>query len=124
MPNHSDRYVELTDKYVLARGQQPDRNWRAFLWIATAMPNLWPNHVAPFVNMAEGTVDFDRLLEVPLSSGERRLMQAARSLYADHGDVDLSDLASLDTELWEAVIGAVALYRGAKQIPSRLGPGA
>ncbi len=114
---HKSRYEDLVTAYVKARGQDPDRNWRAFLWIATAMPNLWPNHVAPFVSMADGTVDFDALLSVPLSSGERRLMQAARSLYADRGDVDLSDLAALDRELWEAIVEAVSLYRGAKELP-------
>lgn len=121
---HKTRYEDLVTSYVKARGQEPDRNWRAFLWIATAMPNLWPNHVAPFVNLADGTVDFDELLAAPLSSGERRLMQAARSLYADRGDVDLSDLAALDRELWDAIVEAVTLYRGAKEIAPTQRPGA
>jgi hypothetical protein len=72
--------------------------------------------------MADGTVDFERLLDVPLSSGERRLMQAARSLYAGSGDVDLSDLAALDRELWDAIVGAVELYRGAKELPPKRQP--
>lgn len=112
--DHRHRYDDQVESYMRERGQEPDRNWRAFLWLATSMPNLWSNHVSPFVNMAEGTVDFDHLLDVPLSSGERRLMQAARSLYADHGDVDLSDLAALDGNLWQSVVQAVELYRGAK----------
>lgn len=109
---HQQRYEVQVTAYVKRRGQTPDRNWRAFLWLATSLPNLWTNHVATFVDMPEGTVDFEAMLATPLSTGERRLLQAARSLYADCGEVDLSDLASLDDELWEAIVQGVSLYRG------------
>lgn len=113
MTEHQKRYEDLVRAYVRTRGEDPDRNWRAFLWCATVRPAIWEK-AEPFVNIARATVDFDGMGAGYWSSGERLIMTLARALYTDHGEMDVTTLAVLDDDLWAAVVMAFELYRGRK----------
>jgi hypothetical protein len=113
MTDHQRRYEDQVRAYVRTRGEDPDRNWRAFLWCATVRPGIWEK-AESFVNFARATVDFDSMGAGYWPSGERLIMTLARALYNNEGDVDVTALASMDDDLWAAVMMAFELYRGRK----------
>lgn len=99
---------------VLAEhGHRLDRNWRAFLWLATSRRDIW-ERTAPHVDLHRAEVhwDSDGLLPGYWSSGEALVLRVARSLYSDDGAVPLHDLSWLDADLWNAVVTALRLHRG------------
>lgn len=113
MSGHHKRYEDLERSYIRAQGQAPDRNWRAFLWLATVSPAIW-GKFEPYVNIARGTVDFEHMDTGAWSSGEQHLAALSRALYTDTGDVDITGLATMGDDLWGAVVMALELYRGRK----------
>jgi hypothetical protein len=107
---HQSRYDNAAA--ILAEHRQPlDRNWRAFLWIATARPALW-ERIAPWVNLQRASVDWPGMMGGYWSAGEALTLRVAQSLYGDEGDVPLWDLAWLDDDLWDSILQAVRLHRG------------
>jgi hypothetical protein len=116
MTDHQQRYGELVRAYVRARDDEPNRNWRAFLWLVTAQPSLWVKF-EPYVDVARATVDFDGLNAGAWSAKDQHVSMLARALFSDAGAVEITAVAGLDDEMWEAVVMALAFYRG-RQSPT------
>ncbi|MBC7542562.1 MAG: hypothetical protein H7338_07520 [Candidatus Sericytochromatia bacterium] len=111
MTSHRQLYDTITETYVRLRGQDVDRNWRAFLWCASVRPDVWAK-VQPHVDIAQSLVDWDGIERAHWSGGEQLLIALAKSLYRNQGAVDVADFARLDGELWSAALRALKLHRG------------
>jgi hypothetical protein len=93
-----------------------DSAWRAALHILTASLFARDGRVWTHLDLEGAWIDFDAIMaEGTWSSGERRLLGAAASLFgAEHptGLVDLTDLVGgLDDHGWRLLLGALALRR-------------
>lgn len=105
------RYLEACTEYERARGEPPDRYWRALLRLTTALPGLW-HRVRPGIDYRRGTVSVPRGVRQNLSSGEAVLLDAALCLYSGRGSVDLAALADrLDACLFELVVATLREFR-------------
>jgi hypothetical protein len=92
-----------------------DSAWRAALHLLTADPFAHDRRVWAHVDLDQGLIDFDAILAESWSSGERRLLGAAASLFGAEypaGLVDLTELAGgVDDTNWRLLLGALALRR-------------
>jgi hypothetical protein len=93
-----------------------DSAWRAALHILTAGLFARDRRVWAHVDPEGAGIDFEAILaEVTWSSGERRLLAAAASLFGAEpptGLVDLTELVGgLDERGWRLLLGALALRR-------------
>jgi hypothetical protein len=92
-----------------------DSAWRAALHLLTADPFAHDRRVWARVDLDQGLIDFDAILAESWSSGERRLLGAAASLFGTEypaGLVDLTELAGgVDDTNWRLLLGALALRR-------------
>jgi hypothetical protein len=92
-----------------------DSAWRAALHLLTADPFAHDRRVWARVDLDQGLIDFDAILAESWSSGERRLLGAAASLFGAEypaGLVDLTELAGgVDDTNWRLLLGALALRR-------------
>ena len=92
-----------------------DSAWRAALHLLTANLFALDRRVWAHVDLDQAGIDFDAILAESWSSGERRLLEAAASLFgAEHptGLVDLTELAGgVDDTNWRLLVGALALRR-------------
>ncbi len=108
---HATRYELALIEYRQARGIEPDRHWRALLYLTTALPELW-ERVRRRLDMRHGEADLAAVNAQGLSSGEQALLELARALYAGGGAVDVAHMADvLDDRLWEAVLTTLREYR-------------
>ena len=111
---HEARFERALAEYRQTRGMEPDRHWRALLYLCTAVPSLW-ELVRPKLDFRHGVARLDSVRTETLSSGERALLELAKALYA-RGAVDVADLAdTLDGNLFEAALTALREYRGGLQ---------
>ena len=100
-----------TFETVIAKLRNPDRNWKAFLWIVTSLDGLWAA-VEPNLDFAHETAELSPGRYGFLSGGERRMLNLARSLFDGHGEVDVTDLADfLDDRTWRVILEALVIYR-------------
>jgi hypothetical protein len=92
-----------------------DSAWRAALHLLTADPFAHDRRVWAHVDLDQGLIDFDAILAESWSSGERRLLGAAASLFGAEypaGLVDLTELAGgVDDTNWRLLLRALALRR-------------
>jgi hypothetical protein len=92
-----------------------DSAWQAALHLLTADPFAHDRRVWAHVDLDQGLIDFDAILAESWSSGERRLLGAAASLFGAEypaGLVDLTELAGgVDDSNWRLLLGALALRR-------------
>jgi hypothetical protein len=106
----ADRAPDTVPDQLLA-----DSAWRAVLHLLTADLFAHDQRVWAHVDLDQAGIDFDAILAESWSSGERRLLGAAASLFgAEHptGLVDLTELAGgLDDSNWRLLLGALALRR-------------
>jgi hypothetical protein len=117
MSEHAERFLGACRQL---RPEVVDRNWRAFLWIATlkppyASPDLWAS-VVPFVDFANATVDGAGLQGIFLCRDHRLLVSLALHLFDPYA-YESPPLARLVTELdrehWGVVLEALSIMRGA-----------
>jgi hypothetical protein len=92
-----------------------DSAWRAALHLLTADLFAHDGRVWAHVDLDQGFIDFAAILAESWSSGERRLLGAAASLFGAEpliGLVDLTELVGgLDDTNWGLLLGALALRR-------------
>lgn len=111
---HRARFEKAVSEYRAAQGIEPDRNWRALLYLCTSTPNLWA-HVRPHLDFRSGTAKLDAVQAGALSSGERALFELARALFAGEGLVDITALLSLSGSFAQIAFDAVQAYQSGLQ---------
>jgi len=112
--DHAVRFELALLEYRQARGAEPDRNWRALLYLATALPELW-ERVRRHLDLHHGEADLSAVGAEALSAGERALLELAKALFAGGGPVDVAHMADvLDGRLWEVALAALREYRAGR----------
>lgn len=108
---HRARVEKALAEYRQNRGIEPDRHWRALLYLCTAVPSLW-ERVRPKLDFRHGVARLDSVQTETLSSGERVLLELAKALYAGSGAVDVADMTdTLDRNLFTVALTALREYR-------------
>jgi hypothetical protein len=106
---HLLTFREATTAYHAAQLYDPDRRWRAVLYLCTLTPFLWEAASAR-LDFAGDHADLTGVTGV--TAGEALVLGVADHLWRGEGAVDLVTLAdSLDDEVWEIVLAALNTYR-------------
>jgi hypothetical protein len=110
---NSPDYEEALELFELLSGSAADTHWRALLRIATASDAAW-TLFEPFLDMEHRRVEMEGIEQAlpGLNLTQARLVGLALHFYQGYGAVDMAALAEgLDTQHWEAVLEALAIYR-------------
>jgi len=120
-----ESYTTVLAHYIAVTGHEPESDWAAFFYLVCAS-GLW-ERVKPLVHFAAAPDDPEGfrgvepavLEQVPLSRGERLILQMALHLYNPRNPSPaLSDLATtLDDRHYQAVLAALAEYRARVRSP-------
>ncbi len=109
--NHDTVYQAALMAYEMMRGEAPNSQWRALLYLGTGDQELWA-WLTPRLDFHQGCV---RLNDAMMSSGEsQRLLTLARHLFGGNpAQVNLADtLQSLGDRNRAVVLGAMNEFCG------------
>lgn len=102
------------ERFWREAGRGPDRNWVAFLRLATAARGRLWEKLERAIDWQRSEIDFEQADQAMAgsSSGERLLYQTAKMLFLSQGEVPVLELlAVLDADNWHILLDAFEYYR-------------